>query len=156
MQHQSRTPAPCKSFCCPATGLATVAFIMPATFPLIRISHQPAQRDVLQCYSCMSAGTSLKHDGAASMAQQAEWVQGGRPGVVYLARVDGVLEVWDFLDRSHEPVSSMTVCAGAIASLSFNPASATVAGPTSRPAPQLLAAGAAHMHTLRHLGTAGS
>lgn len=62
-------------------------------------------------------------------------------GVVYMARTDGLLEVWDMVDRTHEPVASMSVCAVALTTLAFNPVSATVPGPHSRPAPQLLAAG---------------
>ena len=66
-----------------------------------------------------------------------------------MARVDGILEVWDMVDRTHEPVASMALCAVAITTLAFNPVSATVAGPTSRPAPQLLAAGQLPFQCLR-------
>ena len=58
-----------------------------------------------------------------------------------MARVDGTLELWDMVDRTHEPVASLSVSAVAITTLVFNPVSSTEAGPTTRAAPQLLAAG---------------
>ena len=44
-----------------------------------------------------------------------------RPGVAYIARQDGVIEVWDFLDRSHEASMFSTVSSNAITSLEFFP-----------------------------------
>ena len=67
-----------------------------------------------------------------------------RAGVLFLSRVDGVLEVWDLLDRTHEPVATMQMCTVAATGLSFSPPSAAAAGgplANARPAPQLLAAG---------------
>lgn len=42
-----------------------------------------------------------------------------RPGVLYLARVDGVLEVWDLVERSHEPALTTTVSSTALRSIAF-------------------------------------
>ena len=58
-----------------------------------------------------------------------------------MGREDGVLEVWDLLDRSHEPVLIATPSAAAITSLAFSPAS-TSSGSSARPVRQLLALGA--------------
>ena len=62
-------------------------------------------------------------------------------GVLFVGREDGVLEVWDLLDRSHEPVLIATPSAAAITSLAFSPAS-TSPGSSARPVRQLLAIGA--------------
>lgn len=62
-----------------------------------------------------------------------------RPGVVFTATVDGRMEVWDLLDRTHEPMLSQVIAPGRICSMSFaNPAS-TTQGHASRGA--LLAVG---------------
>eukprot|EP00891_Asterochloris_glomerata_P001605 jgi/Astpho2/1605/e_gw1.00028.2.1_t len=63
-----------------------------------------------------------------------------RPGVLYLGRADGVLEVWDLLDRSHEPSMTANPTSSAITSLSFSPAGAPAA-PGGRAVQQLLAVG---------------
>ncbi|KAK3283163.1 hypothetical protein CYMTET_9130 [Cymbomonas tetramitiformis] len=44
-----------------------------------------------------------------------------RPGVIYTAKMDGVMEVWDLLDRSHEASMSATVSSYPIAALAFWP-----------------------------------
>ena len=61
-------------------------------------------------------------------------------GVLFAGRDDGVLEVWDLLDRSHEPVLIATPSAAAITSLAFSPSS-TSSGSSARPVRQLLALG---------------
>lgn len=42
-----------------------------------------------------------------------------RPGVIITARQDGVLEIWDLLDRSHEASMVATVSSSSITSLKF-------------------------------------
>lgn len=42
-----------------------------------------------------------------------------RPGVLYLARQDGVLEVWDMMERSHEPAMTTTVSSTALRCMAF-------------------------------------
>ena len=42
-----------------------------------------------------------------------------RPGVIYTARTDGVLEVWDLLDRSHEPSMTVSASSASITALEF-------------------------------------
>ncbi|CEM18576.1 unnamed protein product [Vitrella brassicaformis CCMP3155] len=42
-----------------------------------------------------------------------------RPGVLYLGRMDGILEIWDFCDQSHKPSLTHTVTSVAITSLAF-------------------------------------
>jgi hypothetical protein len=64
-------------------------------------------------------------------------------GVICIGRSDGVVEVWDLTDRSHEAVLTAAVSSSAIAALCFSPVPAVGAGPsTARHSVQLLAAGA--------------
>ena len=65
--------------------------------------------------------------------------------MLFVGREDGVLEVWDLLDRSHEPVLVSTPSAAAITSLAFSPAS-TPSAPSTRPVQQLLAVGVPPAH----------
>mmetsp|Transcript_38086 Transcript_38086/g.64023 ORF Transcript_38086/g.64023 Transcript_38086/m.64023 type:complete len:812 (-) Transcript_38086:308-2743(-) len=44
-----------------------------------------------------------------------------RPGLIYIALIDGRLEGWDFLDRSHEPSVVSTITSSSIRSLQFWP-----------------------------------
>ena len=66
-------------------------------------------------------------------------------GVIYVARADGVLEVWDLLDRSHEPSMTAAPCTTPITYLSFSPAGAPAAS-GGRSVQQLLAIGAPPHH----------
>jgi len=64
--------------------------------------------------------------------------------VLFAGREDGVLEVWDLLDRSHEPSLLAAPSAAAITSLAFTPAlvSSAAGAASMRAAQQLLAVGA--------------
>mmetsp|Transcript_9420 Transcript_9420/g.13939 ORF Transcript_9420/g.13939 Transcript_9420/m.13939 type:complete len:727 (-) Transcript_9420:520-2700(-) len=42
-----------------------------------------------------------------------------RPGVIYICRDDGKVEVWDFIDKNHEPSMEFTVTQVGITSLEF-------------------------------------
>jgi WD40 repeat protein len=44
-----------------------------------------------------------------------------RPGVIYIGKADGNLEVWDFLDQSHKASLSVGVTACALTSIEFRP-----------------------------------
>lgn len=44
-----------------------------------------------------------------------------RPGVIFLGKSDGMLEVWDFLDQSHRASLTMGVTACALMSIAFRP-----------------------------------
>ena len=57
-----------------------------------------------------------------------------RAGVVYIAKQDGELDVWDLLDRSHEPAITATISSTPILSLCFNEL-------ITNPAQQMLAVG---------------
>ena len=61
-------------------------------------------------------------------------------GVLFAGRADGMLEAWDLVERSHEPVLICTASTTALTSLAFSPAPPPAA--KSRAAQQLLAAGA--------------
>ena len=40
-----------------------------------------------------------------------------RPGVFFIGRTDGYLEVWDLMDRSHEPIMKQNVSSSALTAL---------------------------------------
>ncbi|EER06389.1 hypothetical protein, conserved [Perkinsus marinus ATCC 50983] len=44
-----------------------------------------------------------------------------RPAVLYLGRVDGSVDVWDFTDQSHQPLMSFPVTAAGLTSMTFCP-----------------------------------
>eukprot|EP00002_Diphylleia_rotans_P019732 TRINITY_DN3814_c0_g3_i2.p1 TRINITY_DN3814_c0_g3~~TRINITY_DN3814_c0_g3_i2.p1 ORF type:complete len:630 (+),score=129.61 TRINITY_DN3814_c0_g3_i2:60-1949(+) len=46
-----------------------------------------------------------------------------RPGVLFIAKSDGSIEIWDFLDRSHEPSMKQIITSVAITSIDFAPSS---------------------------------
>jgi hypothetical protein len=64
-----------------------------------------------------------------------------RPGVIFIGRSDGGIDVWDLLDRSHEPSTSFTVAGSAVLRLSFTEASGTLSKAVSRSTPR---------HTIPH------
>jgi hypothetical protein len=47
-----------------------------------------------------------------------------RPGVIYTARDDGAVEVWDLLDRSHEASVVKSVSSSSLQSMAFFPSKA--------------------------------
>eukprot|EP00884_Botryococcus_braunii_P002030 jgi/Botrbrau1/11828/Bobra.0224s0024.1 len=63
-----------------------------------------------------------------------------RPGVLYLGREDGALEVWDLQDRNQEPSIVAQPCARPVSSLAFSP-SAPPGPPSRHTLQQLLAVG---------------
>ena len=63
-------------------------------------------------------------------------------GLVFAGREDGALEVWDLLERSHEPILTAQPSAAGIASLAFSPGGAAASETSGRPMQQLLAVGA--------------
>jgi len=42
-----------------------------------------------------------------------------RPGLLFIGRQDGGIDVWDFLDRSHEPSMSVNIASAAITQMQF-------------------------------------
>lgn len=52
-------------------------------------------------------------------------------GVVLLGRLDGKLELWDLLDRTHAPVVVAPVSPAAIKALAFSPGPGAEAGRSS-------------------------
>ena len=59
-----------------------------------------------------------------------------RPGVIFIGRSDGGIDVWYLLDRSHEPSTSFTVAGSAVLRLSFTEASGTLSKAVSRITPR--------------------
>lgn len=55
-----------------------------------------------------------------------------RPGVIYVGKSDGMLEVWDFMDQSHRSSLSVGIAACALTSIEFRPhitnSSSTIGG----------------------------
>ncbi|TPX36281.1 hypothetical protein SmJEL517_g01647 [Synchytrium microbalum] len=43
-----------------------------------------------------------------------------RPGLFFITRADGAIEIWDLMDRSHVPSSVQTVCSAGIASMEIH------------------------------------
>ncbi|OWY95125.1 hypothetical protein PHMEG_00034954, partial [Phytophthora megakarya] len=65
-----------------------------------------------------------------------------RPGVIFLGKADGMLEVWDFLDQSHRSSLSLGVTACALTSIEFRPQLVTTANPSGSSASATTGAGA--------------
>ncbi|RLN62852.1 hypothetical protein BBJ29_008618, partial [Phytophthora kernoviae] len=53
-----------------------------------------------------------------------------RPGVIFLGKADGMLEVWDFLDQSHRSSLSIGVTACALTSIEFRSQLVTAGNPS--------------------------
>ncbi|TMW59468.1 hypothetical protein Poli38472_004537 [Pythium oligandrum] len=51
-----------------------------------------------------------------------------RPGVIYIGKADGMLEVWDFMDQSHRASLSVGITACALTSIEFRPNANTTSG----------------------------
>ncbi|KAG7384859.1 WD repeat-containing protein 63 [Phytophthora pseudosyringae] len=66
-----------------------------------------------------------------------------RPGVVFLGKADGMLEVWDFLDQSHRSSLSIGVTACALTSIEFRPQLVTSNNPSGNNAASASAASGA-------------
>ena len=60
-----------------------------------------------------------------------------RPGAIFIGRADGGIDVWDLLDRSHEPSMSFVVASGKITKMMFQEAG----GVLTKQGGQLLAVG---------------
>eukprot|EP01018_Ginkgo_biloba_P009446 Gb_32613 [translate_table: standard] len=54
-----------------------------------------------------------------------------RPGVIYIGLIDGIIEVWDLLDHSHQPSVKVSIGSCQVSSMEFSPTTS----------PQLLAVG---------------
>lgn len=91
-------------------------------------------------HACAHGLTTLPDTAAARASTPAACWSPTRPAVLYLADQSGSLEVWDLLDRSHEPSIRVTLAATPIMSLSFNPMP-TSASAAQQAAQQLLAVG---------------
>ena len=44
-----------------------------------------------------------------------------RPGVIFIGKSDGVLDIWDFFDQSHKWTLQYEVAASGISSMKFHP-----------------------------------
>jgi WD40 repeat protein len=65
-----------------------------------------------------------------------------RPGVIFLGKADGMLEVWDFLDQSHRSSLSIGVTACALTSIEFRPQLVSTSNPSGNSASTAAASGA--------------
>ncbi len=66
----------------------------------------------------MTAGPLVSSAPSNSNVTSAKWSP-SRPGVFYIGRADGVLEVWDLADRSHSATSFQSVATSAISSINI-------------------------------------
>ncbi|CAL8465448.1 g4984 [Coccomyxa elongata] len=64
-----------------------------------------------------------------------------RPGVLFAGRADGLVEAWDLLDRTHEPVLVSAASNVAVTRFGITPDAPTPAGSKRAPAQQRLAVG---------------
>ncbi|GIL86238.1 hypothetical protein Vretimale_13768 [Volvox reticuliferus] len=115
--------------------------------PVIALERSPFFEDVV--LTCGDWQWQLWQEGSSTPLFQSGYAQDyytaacwspTRPAVLYLADQSGSLEVWDLLDRSHEPSIRVTLAATPIMSLAFNPMPAA-ASAAQQAAQQLLAVG---------------
>ncbi|GLC44506.1 hypothetical protein PLESTB_000065900 [Pleodorina starrii] len=115
--------------------------------PVIALERSPFFEDIV--LTCGDWQWQLWQEGSATPLFQSGYAQDyytaavwspTRPAVLYLADQSGSLEVWDLLDRSHEPSIRVTLAATPIMSLAFNPMPAA-ASAAQQAAQQLLAVG---------------
>ena len=66
----------------------------------------------------MTAGPLLSSAQSNCNITSAKWSP-SRPGVFYIGRDDGVLEVWDLADRSHCATSCQSVATSAVSSINI-------------------------------------
>lgn len=66
----------------------------------------------------ISSGPLLSSAQLTSSVTCAKWSP-SRPGVFYIGRADGILEVWDLTDRSHCATSTQSVATSAISSINI-------------------------------------
>lgn len=106
--------------------------------PVKAVSRSPFFKDVVMTVADFSfrvwregISTPIFASAASSTYLTAGCWSPTRPGVLFVARADGLLEIWDLLDRSHEPSMVATVAGSAVMCLSF----------WAQTNPQLLAAG---------------
>ncbi len=65
-------------------------------------------------------------------------------GVLFAGRADGLVEAWDLLDRTHEPVLVSAASTVAITRFCITPDALTPVGSKRAPTQQLLAVGEKH------------
>lgn len=70
-----------------------------------------------------------------------------RPAVVFIAKVDGTLDIWDLVDQTHKPSFTAPIVSIPITSMEFRPTNSSKSG---RQGAQMLAAGDAmgNLHVL--------
>eukprot|EP00762_Andalucia_godoyi_P007008 ANDGO_07735.mRNA.1 flagellar outer arm len=97
--------------------------------PVVGVSSSPFDEHLLLTVGdwkwCLYYMESLIFTSPASSSLlSAAAFSPNRPGVIFTATVDGRIEVWDLLDRTHEPMLSQVVAPAKIYGLSFAPTAA--------------------------------
>ncbi|KAG9392304.1 WD domain G-beta repeat [Carpediemonas membranifera] len=97
-----------------------------AEAPILSVQPAPLVRSLL--LTCTPVSFSIWDSGVPfpvytsppmpGMLTGAIWSE-SRPAVVIVSRVDGVVDLWDLLDRTHEPYISSPVAMSAITALSY-------------------------------------
>ena len=60
------------------------------------------------CFFSFQTGPILQCNASSKRLTAGHW-SNSRPGVFYIAKQDGTLDVWDLLDRTHEPSMSQSI-----------------------------------------------
>ncbi|KXZ55747.1 hypothetical protein GPECTOR_2g1297 [Gonium pectorale] len=106
--------------------------------PVIALERSPFFEDIV--LTCGDWQWQVWQEGSSTPLFTSGYAQDYYTAVLYLADQSGSLEVWDLLDRSHEPSIRVTLAATSIMSLAFNPMPAA-ASTAQQAAQQLLAVG---------------
>lgn len=69
-----------------------------------------------QIYSVLQSGPILQSAPSPLRFTAGHWSP-SRPGVFYIAKVDGSVDVWDLLDKTHEPSITQSVSPASITTL---------------------------------------
>ncbi|CAH1773609.1 unnamed protein product [Owenia fusiformis] len=87
--------------------------------PIVTLQRSPFFKDVLLCIGGWTfslwkegviSGPILQSNPSSKRLTGGYWSP-SRPGVFYITRVDGSIDVWDILDRTHEPSLNQNVSA---------------------------------------------
>ncbi|XP_064605528.1 dynein axonemal intermediate chain 3-like [Liolophura sinensis] len=90
--------------------------------PIISLQRSPFFKDIILCvggwtFTLWKEGVSsgpILHSAASSVRLSAAQWSPSRPAVFYIARMDGSVDVWDLLDKTHEPSLNQNVSSAAI------------------------------------------
>jgi len=108
------------------SGVSVVGNALPHCSACVALERSPFFPDVLLVvgdwtFSVFKVGVwepLLCSNNASYLLTAGRWSP-TRPGVVVIGKSDGSLDVWDLVDRSHEPNMSVNVSSAAVTSIEF-------------------------------------